>query len=292
MDNKKKIILASISVPVLIIGWAAFRPELLFVNQTVNEKAPSSTSGEAKVLASGNFTSYAHETHGSAEVLATGDKKILRLSNFKTSNGPDVHVYLVKGTDSSGKGVNDNGFLDLGSIKGNQGDQNYDLPDSFDLKTYQAVSIWCKRFAVGFAGATLASKTAMIDVRSDYRLAGYYSEIRVTSDSLSGKAKGFAELVESSGKRFVRIKGLKVPTGKFNVLLVKAEEATSDAVIKSSEKIVLGVAKNGTVQFPITDAVDAWLFRTVSIWDTKSGKSIATAHLKSDQERKKSVSLL
>ena len=89
--------------------------------------------------------------------LADG-KRTLRLTEFATSNGPDVHVYLVaveveKGNDA----VKEAGFIDLGSMKGNIGDQNYEIPADADLSKYQTVSIWCARFGVNFGTAALAS---------------------------------------------------------------------------------------------------------------------------------------
>jgi hypothetical protein len=45
------------------------------------------------------------------------------------------------------------GFIDLGSIKGNMGDQNYDVPNTVDLDKYQAVTIWCAHFNVNFGTA-------------------------------------------------------------------------------------------------------------------------------------------
>lgn len=46
--------------------------------------------------------------------------------------------------------------LGLGEIKGNIGDRHYTLPEGFDSAKHQAVSIWCKRFAVNFAAGSLA----------------------------------------------------------------------------------------------------------------------------------------
>jgi hypothetical protein len=87
--------------------------------------------------------------------LADG-KKTLRLTNFETSNGPDVHVYLVAATDAKDNdAVTKAGFVDLGSLKGNIGDQNYELPANADLAKYRAVTIWCKRFSVNFGTAPL-----------------------------------------------------------------------------------------------------------------------------------------
>ena len=47
------------------------------------------------------------------------------------------------------------GFIDLGVLKGNIGDQNYQLGSDVDLAKYRAVSIWCKRFSVNFGAAAL-----------------------------------------------------------------------------------------------------------------------------------------
>jgi len=71
--------------------------------------------------------------------LADG-KKTLRLTNFTTSNGPDVHVYLVAAADAKDRDtVTKAEVVDLGSLKGNIGDQNYDLPANADLAKYRAV---------------------------------------------------------------------------------------------------------------------------------------------------------
>ena len=139
-----------------IAAWYAFRPERLFINQTVNEQFPTASAASNK-LASGEFRSGAHETKGNAAVFQLADgKKTLRLTDFTTSNGPDLHVYLVAADDvKDSEMVTKAGFVDLGSLKGNIGDQNYDLPANTDLGKYRAVTIWCKRFSVNFGTAPL-----------------------------------------------------------------------------------------------------------------------------------------
>jgi hypothetical protein len=109
-------------------------------------------------LASGTFHSVAHETHGTATLLRLADgSRILRLTEFTTSNGPDVRVYLVAASDASDNAsVKRAGFIELGRLKGTDGDQNYDVPADLDLSKYRAVTIWCKRFAVNFATAPLS----------------------------------------------------------------------------------------------------------------------------------------
>ena len=141
---------------VAIVGWYAFRPERLVIDQKVNEQFPTASAASNK-LASGQFHSGAHETKGTATVFQLADgKKTLRLTDFATSNGPDVHVYLVASDDAKDNdAVTKAGFVDIGSLKGNIGDQNYDLPADADLTKYRAVTIWCKRFSVNFGTAPL-----------------------------------------------------------------------------------------------------------------------------------------
>ncbi len=46
-------------------------------------------------------------------------------------------------------------FCGLGALKGNIGDQNYELPANVNLDKYQSVTIWCRRFGVNFGTAPL-----------------------------------------------------------------------------------------------------------------------------------------
>ena len=153
--SRRIIVVLAIAI-VAIVGWYAFRPERLVIDQKVNEQFPTASAASNK-LASGQFHSGAHETKGTATVFQLADgKKTLRLTDFATSNGPDVHVYLVAVDDAKDNDtVTKAGFIDVGSLKGNIGDQNYDLPANADLSKYRAVTIWCKRFSVNFGTAPL-----------------------------------------------------------------------------------------------------------------------------------------
>ena len=158
----------NIAIPVVIVAalaaWYAFRPERLVVNRRVNEALPAAQSGSSpQPLASGTFYSILHPTEGVATIYQMGDgTRVLRFTNFKTSNGPDVHVYMVAADDAKDDAtVERAGFIDLGVIKGNVGDQNYTLGSNVDLAKYRAVSIWCKRFSVNFGAAALVPAQAM-----------------------------------------------------------------------------------------------------------------------------------
>jgi len=162
--NRKKLLYLLAFVAV-VVAWAAFRPERLFVNAKVNESMPAAnaTGTPEKTLAAGSFHSVAHNSSGNAAIYQLADgKRILRFTNFETSNGPDVRVYLVAANDASDAAtVTKAGFVEIAPLKGNIGDQNYELSSDLDLNKYHAVTIWCKRFSVNFATAPLNSTGPM-----------------------------------------------------------------------------------------------------------------------------------
>lgn len=113
----------------------------------------------AKSIETGSFHGKVHKTSGRATIYRESDGKlVLRLTNFKTSNGPDVHVILIAAKNAD----DDANFLksgtervELGGLKGNEGDQNYDIPANTDLSKFQTVSIYCERFNANFGAAPL-----------------------------------------------------------------------------------------------------------------------------------------
>jgi Electron transfer DM13 len=156
--------LIPVVVVALFVAWYEFRPERLVVNKRVHEELPAvQGSSPDQILASGTFHSILHATSGTATIYRVRDgTRVLRFTNFKTSNGPDVHVYMVAANDATDNAaVERAGFIDLGIIKGNIGDQNYALGPDVDLSKYRAVSVWCKRFSVNFGTAPLLLNQAI-----------------------------------------------------------------------------------------------------------------------------------
>jgi hypothetical protein len=157
--SRSKWVLVLIGVPALVVAWWAFRPEKLFINQKVSEAAPAALSSEPEPLYTGKLEGKIHQTSGRATIYKNKDgKEYLRFSDFTTSNGPDVHVVLVRAEDKALEQEIVKGDLEhveLGTLKGNQGDQNYDLPGNVDLNQYQAVAIYCERFHAIFGVARL-----------------------------------------------------------------------------------------------------------------------------------------
>ena len=121
---------------------------------TVNEnmtEAAATTLGQTSLFL-GEFVGVndgIHDAEGMAKVIQLGDASmILRLENFKATNGPDLYVYLA--TDNSASD-----FVNLGKLKGNIGNQNYGIPEGTDFSKYHAVLIWCQAFSVLFGSAEL-----------------------------------------------------------------------------------------------------------------------------------------
>jgi hypothetical protein len=154
---RRKSIWIAVGLPVLIAAWWAFRPEKLWINKVVNEPAPFTESRGLRPIFTGRFEGRAHPTSGRATIYeTTGGVRSLRLTDFTTSNGPDVHVVLARADDPALDQENlkaDLDHVELGPLKGNQGDQNYDILASADLQKYNAVVIYCERFHAVFGVA-------------------------------------------------------------------------------------------------------------------------------------------
>lgn len=111
--------------------------------------APASMAPAGPVeIAAGDFTDQAHNTSGRATLIEQPDgSRVVTLTDFRTDPGPDVRVYLVP---DPGGSIEDK--VDLGGLKGNKGDQQYDVPAGAEAG---AVVIWCRAFTVAFGTATL-----------------------------------------------------------------------------------------------------------------------------------------
>lgn len=174
--RRRTIITWALITGTLVLGaglyW--FQPWKLWQNDTVREalpaaaKAPSaaSPSGSSvpapKTVAQGTFISHEHTTAGTAKLIRLPDgSHALRLEGLDTSNGPDLRVWITDAPVKEGiagwRVFDDGKYLSLGKLKGNKGDQNYEIPSSVNLADYTSVTIWCDRFDVSFGAATLGS---------------------------------------------------------------------------------------------------------------------------------------
>jgi hypothetical protein len=179
----------AVAIPAFALAWWLFSP--LFNNVTVDEEFPltvsatipdnvsraeaesmmetaakmndtsddTMTSGmsasDPVVIATGEFEDedFIHKGSGQATIYQLGNgSKVLRLENLDVTNGPDLHVLLLKDPEGRDKSQ---GYLDLGGLKGNRGNQNYGIPDGEDLSSYKSAMICCQPFHVIFSIAEL-----------------------------------------------------------------------------------------------------------------------------------------
>ena len=158
------IVLAAVAIPAVV-----YLAGPLFTNTTIDEAAPPvsgetlmNKGGDAMVEKSevmpsmkitGSFVGVGdgiHDASGRAAVIPVADGSVLRLEEFRSTNGPDLYVYLATDEQASD-------FLNLGRLKANIGNQNYEIPQDTDLAKYDTVLIWCQQFSVLFGSARLTS---------------------------------------------------------------------------------------------------------------------------------------
>ncbi len=128
--------------------------------------APDREASEAmpatapRVIASGEFIDAdpIHKGSGQALLYELPDgRHVVRFEDFRTTNGPALVVYLAKHpAPTSASDVSENGFVRLGKLKGNVGNQNYAIPAGTDIAEYNSVVIWCELFDVLFSPAALS----------------------------------------------------------------------------------------------------------------------------------------
>jgi hypothetical protein len=191
----RTIVAAGIAVVGLVIGLVLFKPWLLFVDVRVDEQLPTVATATAQAqpspvgsspasavpsaaapsgaapsapgpagpvqLAAGSLISHEHTTSGTVRIIKQQDGvRVLTLEDLDTSNGPDVHVWLSAAHVVEGTGgwftAGSADHYDLGIIKGNQGNQVYEIPADVDLSKYKSVDLWCVQFSVSFGAAQLS----------------------------------------------------------------------------------------------------------------------------------------
>lgn len=98
-----------------------------------------------------------HKGSGQATIYRLEDgSHVLRLEDFRVTNGPDLRVLLAVHPDpDSREALESEGYVELDKLKGNVGNQNYPIPDEVDVNAQMSVVIYCRPFHVLFAVAPL-----------------------------------------------------------------------------------------------------------------------------------------
>jgi hypothetical protein len=136
-------------------------------NQALPIEASLPTSGPApspapigpQPLLAGNFipgSTPGDRATGGATIYRLEDGRlVLRLQDLDVTNGPDLFVVLSGADNPDQQGTTSGEHLQLDGLKGNQGNQNYELPIDIDLAKYKTAVIWCRAFDIVFGYAVL-----------------------------------------------------------------------------------------------------------------------------------------
>jgi|SRR3989344_5582237 len=159
---KKKLTYIGIGIIVLaLFGFGYYTISPLFINIKVDEASPEVKQAEPKAESGAKeepepkitfaevVGTTAHPASGRVRIVKAEGKQYIRYENFKTINGPDIYVYLSNDLEAED-------FVNLGRVKGTEGNINYEVPSHVRIADYKYVIIWCKAFGVLFNHADLA----------------------------------------------------------------------------------------------------------------------------------------
>ena len=149
----KYIIWTVVGILLLSFGYYTISP--LFISIKADEASPETVPKTSDVSLSPQIKSTpvtgtsGHPASGVVRVVEAEGKRYIRYENFKTINGPDIYVYLAKNLDAKE-------FVNLGRVKANEGNINYEIPAGVNMADYPYVLTWCKAFGVLFNYADLS----------------------------------------------------------------------------------------------------------------------------------------
>jgi hypothetical protein len=131
-----------------------FENEMNEIDQEVEMNEPA--NGTGYLVSKGTFEDVAHHGSGSVSLYGTEDDGpgTLRIEDLDVLNGPDLRVLLSKKTNV--RSSDDLGeYIELGKLKGNKGNQNYEFSALEYGLDFKSVIIYCKPFGVVFNSANL-----------------------------------------------------------------------------------------------------------------------------------------
>ncbi|HEY4502704.1 MAG TPA: DM13 domain-containing protein [Candidatus Paceibacterota bacterium] len=147
----RKIVIAVVVATISVFIYYAFSPLLRTIvvdDEDLSEKTATEILDETS---QGPFPIHAttgHPAEGYVRIIKSIEETILRFESYKTINGPDLHIYLAKDLDAKE-------YIDLGPIRGTEGNINYAIPGNITVSEYAYVLVWCEPFSVLFNYAEL-----------------------------------------------------------------------------------------------------------------------------------------
>ncbi len=142
---------AAVVIIVVALGWGPGAPS-----------GAVAQSGQPVILAMGQWQGIDsfHQAQGKALMVRLPDgRRFIRFEDFRVTNGPDLYVYLSgHPSPRTGAQLHEGAAFEVARLKGNVGNQNYELPADLELSKFKSVAIYCKRFSVMFGSAELITR--------------------------------------------------------------------------------------------------------------------------------------
>lgn len=138
-------------IGMLIMLAVACKKETLAPTTMLNESIIITDTNKmaSEPILTGTFSSGPFGTvTGKAETFKQGSMYSVKLSDFNTTNGPALHVYLSKEPMPVS-------FIDLGVLKSTNGNQVYAVSGMPDFAEYKYISIHCVAYNHLFGSALL-----------------------------------------------------------------------------------------------------------------------------------------
>lgn len=137
-------------------AMSALMREAAHGETTVDESMDASVAPAQVAIGTFSDADAVHKGTGKALIYRLGDgSHVVRFEQFRVTNGPALVVLLAQAADPKSAAEVSRGYLKLGELKGNVGNQNYPVPADVDISSYGSVVIWCDLFDVLFSAAPL-----------------------------------------------------------------------------------------------------------------------------------------
>ncbi len=121
---------------------------------------PTPDLASVQAVKSGEFSELdpVHTASGRATIYRRIDNSLLlRLDDFSATNGPDLAVYLsvVASPKTGAEMRTSNLHFRVGTLKGNRGNQNYEMPAETKLERYKSVVLFSETLDTVYSYASL-----------------------------------------------------------------------------------------------------------------------------------------
>lgn len=153
VDRRLRILVAGVAIGGAAFGWWTISP--LFLTTTLVEQGGAAASGTVALRGELQRVDDVHKGEGPVLVVEEGGRLLVRFENVAIRNGPDLQVFLGRGTAGAYDGSKD---LHLGALKATNGTFTYELPPGTKIEDYRSVIVWCRAFFTLFTYADLKAR--------------------------------------------------------------------------------------------------------------------------------------